>query len=106
MFNELQNKSNKILKISGFTNKQLTELLYLIHKKIEFVDDDLISYKYQQKAYQLVHDIDKKDLLFVALSLQTGYNIWTGDLKLMKGLRKKGFVNILSTNELIYLIEK
>ena len=106
MFDELQEKSHKILKITGFTKKQLTELFYLIHKNIDFVDDNLITFENQKKAYQLVHDIDKKDLLFVALSLQTGYNIWTGDLKLISGLRKKGFLNIMNTNELLRLIEK
>lgn len=106
MFDEIHDKSHKILDITGFTEKYLTELLYLIHKNIEFIDDNLITFENQKKAYQLVHDIDKKDLLFVALSLQTGYNIWTGDLKLIRGLRKKGFLNVLSTKELADLIER
>ena len=66
-----------------------------------FIDDDLISIKYQKEAYGLVKDIDKKDLLFVALSIQTGYTIWTGDLKLHKGLTGKGFDKIITTNELV-----
>ncbi|MBI9037604.1 MAG: PIN domain-containing protein [Bacteroidales bacterium] len=106
MFEELQNKFNKILKITGYSDKYLTELLFLICKRIEFIDDDLISFKNQGKAYQIVQDIDKKDLLFVALSLQTGYDIWTGDFKLINGLKQKGFLNILSTNDLIKRIER
>ncbi|MCK4662284.1 MAG: hypothetical protein KAT68_05425 [Bacteroidales bacterium] len=66
----------------------------------------MITFKNQKRAYQLVQDIDKKDLLFVALSLQTGYDIWTGDLKLINGLRQKGFLNVLSTNDLVKRIER
>ena len=106
MLDELQDKFNKILKITRYPNQYLVDLIYLIHKKIDFIDDKLISFKNQQKAYDLVWDIDKKDLLFVALSLQTDYKIWTGDLKLISGLRQKGFENILSTNELIKNMEK
>ena len=81
MFNEILDKYNKILKLTGFSDDQLKELIYLLLKRIDFIDDDLISIKNQKEAYELVKDIDKKDLLFIALSLQTGFTIWTGDLK-------------------------
>lgn len=105
MFDELQDKSNKILSITGFTEDYLKELFYIIRKKIEFIDDELITFENQKRAYQLVHDIDKKDLLFIALSLQTGYKLWTGDKKLIKGLRKKGFGDLVNTVELVDSIE-
>lgn len=105
MFDELQDKSGKILSITGFTEDYLKELFYIIRKNVEFIDDKLITFENQKRAYQLVHDIDKKDLLFIALSLQTGYKLWTGDKKLIKGLRKKGYKGLVSTVELIDLIE-
>ena len=105
MLDELQDKFDKILRITKYSNKYLTDLIYLIHKKIDFIDDDLISFENQKIAFELVQDIDKKDLLFVALSLQTNYEIWTGDLKLINGLRQKGFGSIISTNELVKRLE-
>ena len=105
MFDELLDKSRKIQKITGYTSKDLTELFYIIRETIEFIDDELITIENQKKAWQLVQDIDKKDLMFVALSLQTDYRLWTGDLKLIKGLKKKGFINITDTNELTRLLE-
>jgi predicted nucleic acid-binding protein len=104
MFDEILDKYKKIIKITGFSDGQLKELIYLLLKRIDFIDDNLISNKYQREAYELVKDIDKKDLLFVALSLQSGYTIWTGDLKLHKGLSAKGFEKIKTTRELIKII--
>jgi len=101
MFEEILDKYKRIIKITGYSDEQLKELLYLLVKRIDFIENELIDFKHQKEAYGLVKEIDPKDLLFVALSLQTGQPIWTGDLKLYKGLRKRGFDNILTTNEII-----
>ena len=101
MFEEILNKYDKIQSLTKLTDEQLKELIFLLLKRVDFIDNDLISEKNQQLAYDLVKDIDPNDLLFVALSIQTGFKIWTGDLKLHQGLKKKGFVNIISTRELI-----
>jgi predicted nucleic acid-binding protein len=53
----------------------------------------------------LVKNIDKKDLLFVALSIQTGFKLWTGDKKLMEGLKRKGFNLTIDTRQLLKQIE-
>ena len=36
-------------------------------------------------------DIDPKDMLFVALTLEVEGLLWTGDAKLRTGLKNKGF---------------
>jgi len=105
MFEEILNKYEKIQAISKITDNELKELIYLLFKRIDFIDNKLISFQNQKDAYNLVHDIDPKDLLFIALSIQTGYSIWTGDLKLHKGLRSKGFNQIITTKELVKKIE-
>lgn len=51
-------------------------------------------------AFELIHDIDLKDLLFVALAIQYNCKLWTGDKKLIKGLRNKGFDQVIDTSEL------
>lgn len=50
-----------------------------------------ISKKNRQKAYELCKDIDADDTPIVALSLELGAKIRTGDEKLKQGLRDKGF---------------
>lgn len=101
MFYEIIEKYDKIIKVTGLDDSQLKELIFLIVKRIDFIDDNLVSFELQREAYELVKDIDKKDLLFVALSLQTGFPIWTGDKKLKAGLTAKGFKSVITTRELI-----
>lgn len=49
----------------------------------------------------MIKYIDKKDILFVALSMQTGYKLWTGDIQLINGLRKQEFDITIDTKQLI-----
>lgn len=106
LFEEVRTKFEKIESITGLTNSQLNELIHRFYKNLELVEDDLIDFKFQKVAYHLVADIDKKDLLFVALSLQTGYPLWTGDKKLLKGLQKKGYKKVLSTDDLVKKLDQ
>lgn len=43
----------------------------------------------------------KYDIPFVALSIELECPLWTGDKKLLKGLKKAGFGKIVNTIELI-----
>jgi predicted nucleic acid-binding protein len=38
MLDELQDKFDKILRITKYSNQYLTDLIYLIHKKIDFIN--------------------------------------------------------------------
>jgi predicted nucleic acid-binding protein len=43
------------------------------------------------------------DITFVALSLFLDIKLWTGDKLLISGLTKKGFKNIITTQEILQL---
>ena len=105
LFDEILNKYDKILKITGYSDEDFKELFYLLIKRIDFIENDLISNENQRSAYEIVKDIDKKDFLFVALSMQTGFTLWSGDLKLINGLRTKGFSNVIETKEILERIK-
>jgi predicted nucleic acid-binding protein len=64
-----------------------------------------ISTKYFILAEQLTKNIDIDDTAFVAFSIALEALIWTGDLKLSRGLKRIGFKNIISTKELKYIIK-
>ncbi len=98
---EVLSKLGKIKGITKLNDNQIDELIFRFIKRIDFIDNDLIEFKYQKQAYDLVKDIDKKDLLFIALSIQTGFKFWTGDKKLMEGLKKKGFDLMIDTKQLL-----
>jgi predicted nucleic acid-binding protein len=84
-------KKEKIMRYSVLSEVELYELLYRMFEKITFVNENLVSSENKQKAYQLCKDVDEDDTPIVALALQLGAPVWTGDEKLKKGLRAKGF---------------
>ena len=60
-------------------------------RHIDFFDENSISDNALKGAWELVRDIDPKDMLFVALTLEVEGLLWTGDTKLRAGLKNKGF---------------
>jgi predicted nucleic acid-binding protein len=105
LFHEALEKQDKISKIAGYSTDEFLDLLHLITKRIDFIDETLITEKALRQAYDLTIDIDPKDTYYVALAIQSNTNIWTGDKKLIKGLRTKGFKYIIDTSELLEKIK-
>ena len=70
-------------------------------KNIDLISSEAISELHWDSAFQLTSDIDEKDMPFVATAFGIGGIVWTGDKKLINGLRKKDFQDIISTSELI-----
>ena len=56
----------------------------------------------------LVSGIDNDDALFVALNNHLAANLWTGDKRLINGLKKKGYTRILATDDIyeIFLLKQ
>lgn len=104
LYHEILSKQEKIIKITGYSNEDFLDLLHFLTKKIYFIDESLISEETLKKAFKYTFTIDPKDTYYVALALQMKLKIWTGDKKLIKGLRDKGFKNILGTKELLEII--
>jgi predicted nucleic acid-binding protein len=44
-----------------------------------------------REAHRLCHDIDPTDTPHIALTLTLDGRLWTGDRRLMEGLKRKGF---------------
>jgi predicted nucleic acid-binding protein len=97
---EIWEHKDKILKISGFSNQQFIKSYEAITKRIAFVDEILISDKELLDAVNLVADIDENDALFVALTNHVNGKLWTGDKKLISGLKKKRYLKTISTNDM------
>jgi predicted nucleic acid-binding protein len=52
------------------------------------------------KSKELLIDVDLDDVPFLAMAKNLNAKLWTGDKKLIKGLKKKGFNDIVSTEDL------
>ena len=101
---ELQNYHQKL---ADLTEKPISEIVHieeLVTKRIRFIDAEMIEDEYLQDALTLTHDVDEDDLLFVALALRIRGRLWTGDKKLEKGLRAKGFKGVIATQQILNLL--
>jgi predicted nucleic acid-binding protein len=76
---------------------------FLVYKQVDFFSESTIPFEFWQKAADFVRDIDMDDITFVALSLFLDIKLWTGDKLLIGGLTKKGFKNIITTQEMLQL---
>jgi predicted nucleic acid-binding protein len=91
LISEIYKHKNKLHKNSKLTESEFYLYFNGIIEQIKFIPTDFIGLKSRQKAYDLCHDVDIKDTPFVALSIEFGIPLWTGDKKLKDGLNKKGF---------------
>ena len=98
---EIGNHWNKLKKISGYSEGELFKIVALINQRIKFINVELIPLKLLIKAENTVCDIDIDDAEFVALTEHIKGKLWTGDKDLIKGLKKKGWDKVVTT-DLLY----
>jgi predicted nucleic acid-binding protein len=79
------------------------EAEYQVCKDILFISEEQINHQFWEEAHTFVHDIDIKDIQYVAYAKQFRCKIWSGDKKLFNGLKAKGFNNIITTDDLFEL---
>ncbi len=106
LYIEIFDKKEKIKKYSKLTEVDLLELLYMVIRRVTFVNEDQISKGAWKRAKELTQGVDVKDISFVALTLEMNPKLWTGDKKLYAGLREKGFHDVLSTQDLKEFIKR
>jgi predicted nucleic acid-binding protein len=103
---ELYEHHQKLLGLSGLTEYELDVLLRTIMKKIGLIDLETLPQTTWQKAVKLAENVDEFDTPFIALSIELGSPLWTGDKKLANGLRAKGVDWILGTEKIKEIRDK
>ncbi len=96
----------KLSKISKLTSEKIREAEVQICKDITFISEEQISETAWRIAEKLVFDIDPKDIVYIAFAKHFRCKLWSGDKALMKGLLKKGYENVLTTESLFLLREE
>ena len=93
LFVEIFKHKEKIFKNAKATEEEQLQFLNNVIQKIQFQQEEIISIHNFFEAYHLCKDIDKKDIPFVALSLELDAPLWTRDSILKTHLISKGFTN-------------
>lgn len=97
---ELAEHWKKLKRLSKYSDIELHKTVTLITSKIKFINVELIPRKLFLKAEELTKDIDIDDTEFVALTEHIRGKLWTGDKELIKGLKRKKWDKLISTDEL------
>lgn len=102
---EIASHKIRICKSAGITISQFEEVLNNFLSCILSFTVDSVQASHVQHATDLTSSIDTKDTWYVASAIALDALLWTGDLKLYRGLRRKGFNNIVTTKEVNQIIK-
>jgi predicted nucleic acid-binding protein len=67
----------------------------------DLISEDVISENSWIGAYELTKDVDENDTPFLALSIELNCPLWTGDKKLIEGVKVKGFDSVMNTRDIL-----
>lgn len=101
---EISLHKTRICKESEIEISLFENLLGGFLSNILIFSHDLVDINSAEEAKKLATGIDLKDSIYISFSLALDCLFWTGDLKLHKGLRRKGFQNVITTTELKRII--
>ena len=97
LITEIYKHKDRLIKMSKLTESEFYLYFSGIIERVRFISTDVIGKESRQKAYVLCKDVDIKDISFVALAIDLNLKLWTGDQKLKKGLKEKGFNEFFET---------
>ena len=97
---EILEHQDKLKKIANLNNEDFMEVYELIMKNVTILNHGILPKKNFDYALTYCQDIDIDDTFFVAFSEYLESRLWTGDKKLIKGLKAKGFERAITTEEL------
>jgi len=101
LLKEIENHRDKLLKLSNYSENELTKIISLLTKNIRFIDARLIPKEVYIKCLKLTSKVDIDDTEFVALTDHIKGKLWSGDRNLQSGLKKLGWNKFITTKELL-----
>ena len=103
MMGELEKYSAKLSHLSKLSSSQMHEAKSRLFQCVTLISEDVISEISWQRSFDLTKDVDEKDTPFIALAIELGCPLWTGDKKLIEGVKLRGFDSVISTRDVMRL---
>ena len=101
---ELFKHQAKIVQLAKKPLETVIDDLSTLINQLQLFNEALIEPQHWQEAARLTMGVDNFDISYVALTLQTGGWLWTGDKKLTIHLRAMGFDRVLNTEALFQML--
>jgi predicted nucleic acid-binding protein len=98
---EIFKHKEKILRASKLSEDEVMESFYLILKYCTVVNDEEIPREILDQTFHDVKEVDPKDVVFVAAAMTLEARLWSGDKKLINGLKDKGIDIFVQTKDLV-----
>lgn len=103
---EISKHRKKLQRLTHLSFKEIAELESLVTENITFINEKHIPNKIISETETLLAKIDITDTPFVSLTKHLKGKLWTGDKKLINGLKTKKFINTITTKEISILFDK
>jgi len=84
---EIESYKDMLLAKTKLSSQKLKEFTVILFSRLVVIPNYLISEQSIKQAYQLCKDIDEKDTMYIALSIEFGFPLVTRDKKLYNGLK-------------------
>jgi predicted nucleic acid-binding protein len=97
ILSEIKENEEKICTAGKISKIEFNQNLAVLLTKLLLINDDEISDATFKKSFDLTKSIDPNDTIYIALAISLNALFWTGDLKLLRGLKRKGFAHIITT---------
>lgn len=100
LMSELTLHRKKVMALTGLPQDRIAALEELLMSRVQIIPNAAIPSSTWERAFDLVKGVDEDDDQFVALALHLECSLWTSDKKLLAGLRKRGFQQVVNNEEL------
>jgi len=101
IFVELQKYESQIIDNTKLELEQLISYSKFLFNHLKVFPNLVITIKSKQYAFDLIKDIDLKDITYLALSIELEIPLITRDEILFNGLRKKRYKNVILFTDFI-----
>ena len=99
-FEELNKNKEEILKKTGINRREFYILFLRLLRYVRVIPTDVII-NYREEADEIIGNIDKDDVIFIATALAFSCFIWSND----KHFQKQNTVKVLTTKDMLSLIK-